>query len=170
MVQDPEGFERDFQATFASEATAAPAKAKKAKKGDDEDEDDEFTTVGKGGKTIQYTPESIFKNLQVVQEARGKKVSICPWYPHWLLKLRVEHRSCKANPHPRKAVGSGSNTIPADPCAASLDCFPIRLQLLRRDAYACRTLALRPEGGRPTHRHCRQGACVLYSGDHGGLR
>ncbi|RPD78594.1 eukaryotic translation initiation factor 3 subunit 8 [Lentinus tigrinus ALCF2SS1-7] len=71
--EDPEGFERDFQATFVSEAPA-PAKAKKAKKGnDEEDEDEEFTTVGKGGKAIQFTPESIFKNLQVVQEARGKK-------------------------------------------------------------------------------------------------
>ncbi|KAI0705025.1 eukaryotic translation initiation factor 3 subunit 8 [Cerioporus squamosus] len=71
--EDPEGFERDFQATFVPDVTAAPAKAKKAKKGDDEEEDEEFTTVGKGGKAIQFTPEGIFKNLQVVQEARGKK-------------------------------------------------------------------------------------------------
>lgn len=39
-----------------------------------EEEDDEFTTVGKGGKGMQFTPEGIFKNLQVVQDARGKKV------------------------------------------------------------------------------------------------
>lgn len=48
---------------------------KKAKKIDgDEEEDEEFTTVGKGGKSIQYTPENIFKDLQAVQEARGRKV------------------------------------------------------------------------------------------------
>lgn len=47
---------------------------KKAKKAE-EDEDEDFMTVGKGGKAIQFTPESIFKHLQVVQEARGKKVS-----------------------------------------------------------------------------------------------
>jgi translation initiation factor 3 subunit C len=38
------------------------------------DQVDEFTTVGKGGKVMQFTPESIFKHLKAVQEARGKKV------------------------------------------------------------------------------------------------
>jgi translation initiation factor 3 subunit C len=38
------------------------------------DQADEFTTVGKGGKAMQYTPESLFKHLKAVQEARGKKV------------------------------------------------------------------------------------------------
>jgi translation initiation factor 3 subunit C len=42
---------------------------------DDDDEDDTFTTVGKGGKAMQFTPDGIFKNLQLVQEARGKKVT-----------------------------------------------------------------------------------------------
>jgi translation initiation factor 3 subunit C len=46
---------------------------------DSEDEDaeafdDQFTTVGKGGKTMLFTPDAIFKTLQLVQEARGKKV------------------------------------------------------------------------------------------------
>ena len=49
----------------------------KKTKATEEDEDEDFMTVGKGGKAIQFTPESIFKNLQVVQEARGKKVSPC---------------------------------------------------------------------------------------------
>lgn len=40
----------------------------------DEEAIDEFTTVGKGGKVVQFTSESILKNLQAVQEARGKKV------------------------------------------------------------------------------------------------
>ncbi|KAI0335051.1 eukaryotic translation initiation factor 3 subunit 8 [Cubamyces sp. BRFM 1775] len=70
--EDPEAFERDYQATVAPETVSAPAKAKKAKKADEEDDED-FTTVGKGGKGIQFTPENIFKNLQVVQENRGKK-------------------------------------------------------------------------------------------------
>lgn len=42
--------------------------------GEGEDEDD-FTHVGKGGKATQYTAEGIYKTLQAIQEARGKKVS-----------------------------------------------------------------------------------------------
>jgi translation initiation factor 3 subunit C len=40
------------------------------------EEPEDFTTVGKGGRAMQFTPESIFKNLQAVQEARGKKVTL----------------------------------------------------------------------------------------------
>jgi len=37
-------------------------------------EDDEgFATVGKGGRTLQFTPESIFKHLRTILESRGKK-------------------------------------------------------------------------------------------------
>lgn len=46
--------------------------------GSDEEAIDDFTTVGKGGKVMQFTSEGIFKNLQGVQEARGKKV----WFGH----------------------------------------------------------------------------------------
>lgn len=34
---------------------------------------DEFTEVGRGGKVLQYTPESIFKHLRTIMESRGKK-------------------------------------------------------------------------------------------------
>ncbi|TBU31642.1 eukaryotic translation initiation factor 3 subunit 8 [Dichomitus squalens] len=71
--EDPDAFEREYQASVQPEVAPAPPRAKKVKKGDEEEEDEDFTTVGKGGKAIQFTPESIFKNLQVVQEARGKK-------------------------------------------------------------------------------------------------
>ncbi|KAI1075485.1 eukaryotic translation initiation factor 3 subunit 8 N-terminus-domain-containing protein [Whalleya microplaca] len=41
---------------------------------DQVDEDQEgFATVGKGGKTLQFTPESIFKHLRGILESRGKK-------------------------------------------------------------------------------------------------
>lgn len=70
--EDPEAFEREYTAAVTVEAPTAP-KAKKGKKAEAGSDDEEFTTVGKGGKTIQFTPESIFKNLQAVQEARGKK-------------------------------------------------------------------------------------------------
>ncbi|KAI0074152.1 eukaryotic translation initiation factor 3 subunit 8 [Panus rudis PR-1116 ss-1] len=72
---DPEAFEREYSSQTTAEAPPAP-KPKKAKKvagEEEEDEDEEFTTVGKGGKAMQFTPESIFKHLQLVQEARGKK-------------------------------------------------------------------------------------------------
>lgn len=36
-------------------------------------DDDGFATVGRGGKTLQYTSESILKHLRVVVESRGKK-------------------------------------------------------------------------------------------------
>ena len=42
--------------------------------GSDDEPVKEFTPVGKGGKAMQFTSEGIFKNLQAVQEARGKKV------------------------------------------------------------------------------------------------
>lgn len=32
-----------------------------------------FATVGKGGRTLQFTPESIFKHLRAIMESRGKK-------------------------------------------------------------------------------------------------
>ncbi|KAH9929546.1 eukaryotic translation initiation factor 3 subunit 8 [Epithele typhae] len=73
--EDREGFERDYNALVLPDAAPKPVpKVKKVKKtSDDEEEDDDFTTVGKGGKSMQFTPESIFKNLQAIQEARGKK-------------------------------------------------------------------------------------------------
>jgi len=52
-----------------------PAQAPRPGPGGANEELDEFTTVGKGGKVTQFTSESIFKDLQAVQEARGKKVS-----------------------------------------------------------------------------------------------
>ncbi|BDD58222.1 Translation initiation factor 3 subunit c [Monascus purpureus] len=36
-------------------------------------EEDGFATVGRGGKALQFTPESILKNLRVIVESRGKK-------------------------------------------------------------------------------------------------
>ncbi|KAJ5935548.1 Eukaryotic translation initiation factor 3 subunit C [Penicillium verhagenii] len=36
-------------------------------------DDDGFATVGRGGKTLQYTPESILKHLRSIVESRGKK-------------------------------------------------------------------------------------------------
>lgn len=54
------------------------AKAPKAVKfedvaGAEELADEGFATVGKGGRTLQYTPESIFKHLRGIMETRGKK-------------------------------------------------------------------------------------------------
>jgi translation initiation factor 3 subunit C len=36
-------------------------------------DDEGFATVGKGGRALQYTPESIFKHLRGIMESRGKK-------------------------------------------------------------------------------------------------
>ncbi|KAI1093245.1 eukaryotic translation initiation factor 3 subunit 8 N-terminus-domain-containing protein [Rostrohypoxylon terebratum] len=66
----------DFLASDEEEEAPAP-KPKKIKAEDliDQVEDDQegFATVGKGGKTLQFTPESIFKHLRGIMESRGKK-------------------------------------------------------------------------------------------------
>jgi translation initiation factor 3 subunit C len=36
-------------------------------------DDEGFSTVGKGGRALQYTPESILKHLRTIMESRGKK-------------------------------------------------------------------------------------------------
>lgn len=38
-----------------------------------EDDDQGFSTVGRGGRTLQYTPESILAHLRSITESRGKK-------------------------------------------------------------------------------------------------
>ncbi|KAI0058056.1 eukaryotic translation initiation factor 3 subunit 8 [Artomyces pyxidatus] len=74
--EDPEAFEREFAAAAAPEPVARPARKaprEGAEDGVTGDADDDFTTVGRGGRAVQYTAEGIFKNLQAIQEARGKK-------------------------------------------------------------------------------------------------
>ncbi|KAK3692019.1 eukaryotic translation initiation factor 3 subunit 8 [Podospora appendiculata] len=59
VVQKPKPTKLKFSAAAAGEAEA---------------EDDEgFATVGKGGRTLQFTPESILKHLRTIMESRGKK-------------------------------------------------------------------------------------------------
>ncbi|KAH7888776.1 eukaryotic translation initiation factor 3 subunit 8 N-terminus-domain-containing protein [Phlebopus sp. FC_14] len=75
---DPAAFEREY-AAHSQSMHPLPAKTNKTKKvaSDSEDEtpevDDQFTTVGKGGKVMQFTADAIFKTLKIVHEARGKK-------------------------------------------------------------------------------------------------
>ncbi|KAI9455352.1 eukaryotic translation initiation factor 3 subunit 8 N-terminus-domain-containing protein [Lactarius psammicola] len=70
---DPEAFEQEF-AALAPQAQVRPEVVKKPVGVEDEDEDDDdFTHVGKGGRATQYTSESIYKHLQAIHEARGKK-------------------------------------------------------------------------------------------------
>ncbi len=71
--QDPEAFERDYTALTTREAPASAPSRSTGPRAEGE-ADDDFTTVGKGGKSMLFTSESIYKNLQAVQEARGKKV------------------------------------------------------------------------------------------------
>lgn len=69
---DPEAFEREYAALVAPEVpNATSTRRAAAPRGDDET--DEFTTVGRGGRAMQFTADGIFKHLQAVQEARGKK-------------------------------------------------------------------------------------------------
>ncbi|KAH9961617.1 eukaryotic translation initiation factor 3 subunit 8 [Russula dissimulans] len=69
---DPETFEQEY-ATLAVPQTQVKAEVvRRPAVAEDEDEED-FTRVGKGGKATQYTSEGIYKSLQAIQEARGKK-------------------------------------------------------------------------------------------------
>lgn len=73
--QDPEAFEQEYAALAVPQAQVRPEIVKKSVTVEGDDEDD-FTHVGKGGKATQYTAEGIYKHLQAIQEARGKKVSL----------------------------------------------------------------------------------------------
>lgn len=74
-IQDPEAFEREYTTVISPDAPAAAPGRRTNAGGSDNEGIDDFTTVGKGGKVMQFTSEGIFKNLQAVQEALGKKVS-----------------------------------------------------------------------------------------------
>lgn len=101
-VQDPEAFEREYTTIISPDVpSATPGRRSNAVCSDNEAIDD-FTTVGKGGKVMQFTSEGIFKNLQAVQEARGKKVrSKLPLLKSYLTSpLSTEHGSGRTNPYP----------------------------------------------------------------------
>ncbi|KIY44324.1 eukaryotic translation initiation factor 3 subunit 8 [Fistulina hepatica ATCC 64428] len=72
---DPESFERDYTAQVSHDAvsTAAAVPGAASALQDGGEDADDFQTVGKGGKSVAYTSESILKNLQAINEARGKK-------------------------------------------------------------------------------------------------
>ncbi|KAJ2969014.1 hypothetical protein NQ176_g8887 [Zarea fungicola] len=66
-----------FMAPSETEEVEVPKAAKKVRIATEDVpegvDDDGFATVGKGGRTLQYTPESIFKHLRAILESRGKK-------------------------------------------------------------------------------------------------
>lgn len=78
-ARDIERYREDNDAYMESdeeEPTALVEKTRKPQQSLEPDEaaDDEgFAMVGRGGKTLQYTAESILKNLRTILESRGKK-------------------------------------------------------------------------------------------------
>lgn len=78
--KDVDAFRADKDAFMESDeeevVAPKPKKSKSSVAQDvavDEDDDDGFATVGKGGRTLQFTPESILKHLRTILESRGKK-------------------------------------------------------------------------------------------------
>lgn len=68
----------EYMMSDEEEETAPVEKPKKSRSATyadpmDAGDDEGFSTVGKGGKTLQYTPESILKHLRSIVESRGKK-------------------------------------------------------------------------------------------------
>ncbi|KAH9041145.1 eukaryotic translation initiation factor 3 subunit 8 [Lactarius hengduanensis] len=62
---DPEAFEQEFAAFAAPQDPLVWTTTTTT--------DDDFTHVGRGGRATQYTSEGIYKHLQAIHEARGKK-------------------------------------------------------------------------------------------------
>ncbi|KAG9082366.1 Translation initiation factor 3 subunit c, partial [Ceratobasidium sp. UAMH 11750] len=67
-----------YEAAENREPAVAPTTGPKKKKvrledEEDEEEDDAFQTVGRSGKTMTFSTEALYKNLQEIQEARGRK-------------------------------------------------------------------------------------------------
>jgi translation initiation factor 3 subunit C len=78
--KDVDSYREDKDAFMESdeEEEVVVPKAKKAKANLNldlaiDDDDEGFSTVGKGGRTLQFTPESILKHLRTIMESRGKK-------------------------------------------------------------------------------------------------
>jgi translation initiation factor 3 subunit C len=80
--KDIDAYNADKDGFMESEEEEEPVPKKVNKKAraeagdfaDGLDVDDEgFSTVGKGGRTLQFTPESILKHLRTIMESRGKK-------------------------------------------------------------------------------------------------
>jgi len=75
-----DAYRKDSDAFMESDEEEIPVPKKAAKVkfeayiGEEGDDDDAgFETVGKGGKALQFTPESILKHLRTILESRGKK-------------------------------------------------------------------------------------------------
>ena len=83
-------FEQEYAALAVPQAQVKSETAKKPVTVEGEDEDD-FTHVGKGGKAVQYTAEGIYKTLQAIQEARGKKVGPRQSQLTQRTKIFIEH-------------------------------------------------------------------------------
>jgi len=71
-------YRKDKDAFMVEDEATETVKPKKVKtiarsEAPEADDDDGFATVGRGGKTLIFTPESIFKHLKVIIESRGKK-------------------------------------------------------------------------------------------------
>lgn len=77
--KDIDAFRADKDAFMESDEEVVVPKTKKPKAATGaadltvDDDDEGFSTVGKGGRTLQFTPESILKHLRTIIESRGKK-------------------------------------------------------------------------------------------------
>ncbi|KAI9758862.1 MAG: Translation initiation factor 3 subunit c [Chaenotheca gracillima] len=78
-AKDIESYREDKDAFMRAdeEQEAAPVERRpRADRGvsfEDAGDEEGFSTVGRGGRTLQYTSESILKHLRIIMESRGKK-------------------------------------------------------------------------------------------------
>lgn len=122
MYQDPEAFEREYAAA-EPKVVLQTKRPPKAEMDGEEDEDGDFTSVGKGGKALGFTPDSVFKNLQAVQESRGKKVILPVSFAIPLVDFSrrhfSEHRPGSPNSHSRKIARGRNHVLSAHSRATS---------------------------------------------------
>jgi translation initiation factor 3 subunit C len=133
--QDPEAFEQEYAALAVPQVQARPEVVRKSAGVEGEDEDD-FTQVGKGGKPTQYTSEGIYKTLQAIQEARGKKVSSRFSPIPTLCRHLSEYRPCGSNSYTGAALRGRGHAISTNSCSTCLGLITLRLQRFHRLLYA----------------------------------
>lgn len=122
--EDPDAFEARYNSILAALAPAPIPKTKKVPGVDDQEKDgsaqDDFTTVGKGGKTYNFTAAGLFKTLAGVHESRGRKVRVSG------LHLSLVLRAISRIPIAPRTSGSSSccSKLPKRHTAGSVSSSP----------------------------------------------
>ena len=96
---------------MAAPRRAAPATEAVA---EEEGEGEGFTSVGRGGRTVAVSAETLFKDLQAIQESRGKKVIYSLYNLNNPNESILEHRPRSSNSTLGTAIGCSKHHLSTD--------------------------------------------------------